>query len=201
MVTLIEQLNRSSAAWAEAMWAVAWQAVVLIGLVAVVCWMLRWQAPALRYWLWLILAAKLLAMPFWRMELPLPAWFGAEPAGAAMLEAASPASASASVASARVPTQMHEDTEVRPSAPAASVSIISTVEWATWLLLVWLAVVVFEMLRVGVQYVRCGDCLMHPGLRRRTPKRWLPSALARWGCLIRRTCAMWASRVRPWCAA
>jgi bla regulator protein BlaR1 len=154
MVTLIEQLNRWSAAWAEATWAVVWQSMILIGLVAAICWMLRWQSPALRYWLWLILAAKLLVMPFWRMELPLPAWFGAEPAGAAVVELAGSAPALEGVASASVPAQLHEPADVRSSAPAESVSIISTVEWATWVLLAWLAVVVFEIVRVVVQYVR-----------------------------------------------
>jgi bla regulator protein blaR1 len=154
MVTLIEQLNRWSAAWAEAMWAVAWQSMILIGLVAAVCWMLRWQSPALRYWLWLILGAKLLVMPLWRMELPAPAWLGSEPPMAtapATIEAASAPSATDTSAVSSVSPKTPEQL---PSPSPATDTALPAATWTTWLLLVWLAVVLFEVFRICVQYMR-----------------------------------------------
>jgi bla regulator protein blaR1 len=154
MALLIEQLNQWSEPWAGAMWAVAWQSVMLIGLVAAACWMLRWQSPALRHWLWLILAAKLLVLPFWRMELPAPAWLGSAPsiatATATIEEPSAPPGAETSEASSVSPTSLAQPPSLSPATDVA----LSAASWTTWLLLVWLAVVLFEVFRVGVQYVR-----------------------------------------------
>jgi bla regulator protein blaR1 len=155
MAVLIEQLNQSSAPWAEAMWAIAWQSLILIGLVAAACWMLRWQSPALRHWLWLILAAKLLVLPFWRMELPAPAWLGSPPAIAtapATIEAASALPTAATAATSAASSVPATSSALLPS--PANDAILPAVTWTTWLLLTWLGVVLFEVFRVGVQYLR-----------------------------------------------
>ena len=151
---LIEQLNRWSAPWAEAMWAVAWQSVILIGLVAAVCWVLRWQSPGLRYWLWLILAAKLLAMPFWRMELPTSTWLGTAPAVATTPATIEAASAPSAAATSAVSSVSPASPEQRPSPSPATDAVLPAATWITWLLLVWLAVVLFEVVRTCVQYMR-----------------------------------------------
>src|SRR5215218_3091476 len=65
-----ESINGVAAQWAEIMWTVSWQFCVLGLAVLVVHWSLRRAAPNWRYWLWQILAIKLLLMPFWTAAAP-----------------------------------------------------------------------------------------------------------------------------------
>lgn len=65
-----ESINRLAARWADAVWAISWQFCVLGLIVLVVHWSLRRAAPNWRYWLWQILAIKLLLMPFWTAAAP-----------------------------------------------------------------------------------------------------------------------------------
>ena len=62
MTPTIETVNRLAGAWAELVWAVAWQSAILVGLFAVVASRLRSSSPGLRYWFWQIAAIKLLVM-------------------------------------------------------------------------------------------------------------------------------------------
>ncbi len=66
----IELVNSLAARWAEIMWAVTWQFCVLGFLVLVIHCTLRRAAPNWRYWLWQVLAIKLLLMPFWTATAP-----------------------------------------------------------------------------------------------------------------------------------
>lgn len=66
----IESVNSLAARWAEMMWAVSWQFCVLGFVVLAAHWLLRRAAPNWRYWLWQILAIKLLLMPFWTATAP-----------------------------------------------------------------------------------------------------------------------------------
>lgn len=68
--THIESLNLLAARWAEMMWAVSWQFCVLGLVVLILHLSLRRAAPNWRYWLWQILAVKLLLMPFWTATAP-----------------------------------------------------------------------------------------------------------------------------------
>lgn len=70
----LELINRSAARWAEIIWAISWQFCCLGLVVLVIHWSLRRAAPTWRYWLWQILAIKLLLMPFWTAAAP---WKGA----------------------------------------------------------------------------------------------------------------------------
>src|SRR5262245_29700204 len=73
MSAFLETLNAVAAGWTERIWAVVWQStilVIVVGLVAVI--LLRRSPPALRYWVWQILAIKILLMPFWSYAIPLP---------------------------------------------------------------------------------------------------------------------------------
>lgn len=74
MTRLIEILNSVSGAWGDLMLAVLWQSTLLAGLFALAAWMLRRSSPAVRYWLWQILAIKLLLMPAWTIAIPLSLW-------------------------------------------------------------------------------------------------------------------------------
>ncbi len=72
MSVLIDALNHLSAAWLALAWAIAWQSTLLALVIAGMCRALRRSPPAVRYWLWQIVAIKLLVMPFWTYELPPP---------------------------------------------------------------------------------------------------------------------------------
>lgn len=65
-----QSVNAVAARWAEIIWAVSWQFCILGLIVVMVHWSLRRAAPNWRYWLWQILAIKLLLMPFWTATAP-----------------------------------------------------------------------------------------------------------------------------------
>ena len=74
MLTTISTLNGWAGGWLGAMFAVLWQSTLLIAIAALVSWCLRRSSPVVRYWLWQIVALKLLLMPFWTFAVPWPAW-------------------------------------------------------------------------------------------------------------------------------
>ena len=63
------------------------------GVATLIAWLLRRSSPVVRYWLWQIVAIKLLLMPFWTFAIPLPSWAESRPPeqSAAFQPAASPA--------------------------------------------------------------------------------------------------------------
>ncbi|HEY2838851.1 MAG TPA: M56 family metallopeptidase [Pirellulales bacterium] len=79
MQSLITTLNDWSAGWSQFMLAVLWQSTLLAAAVGAIAWMARRASPAVRYWLWQIVAIKLLLAPIWTLWLPL-AWLPARDA-------------------------------------------------------------------------------------------------------------------------
>src|SRR5262245_28543952 len=77
MSQFITSLNSVSTAWFNLAVAVLWQSAALAGIAALVAFVLRRCAPAVRYWIWQVVAIKLLLMPFWVVWVPLPAVFSA----------------------------------------------------------------------------------------------------------------------------
>jgi hypothetical protein len=65
MLVVVQTLNRLAAAAGPMALAILWQSAMLAAVVAILTAALRRTAPAARYWLWQILAIKLLLMPFW----------------------------------------------------------------------------------------------------------------------------------------
>lgn len=65
-----EAINAVAARWAETIWAVSWQFGLLGLIVLIAHWSLQRAAPSWRYWLWQILAIKLLLMPCWTAIAP-----------------------------------------------------------------------------------------------------------------------------------
>ena len=65
MQTVIELVNDLSRTWIALTLAVVWQSTVIGLLIALIAGWLPKSSPALRYWLWQILAVKLLLMPCW----------------------------------------------------------------------------------------------------------------------------------------
>src|SRR5262245_65296903 len=73
MSAFLETLNAAAAGWSERIWAVLWQSTILVFAVALVAAILLRRSPtAVRYWVWQILAIKILLMPFWSYAIPLP---------------------------------------------------------------------------------------------------------------------------------
>jgi beta-lactamase regulating signal transducer with metallopeptidase domain len=155
----IARLNTFSAAWLDVMWAVAWQGSLLVAAAAAVCWMLRRQAPALRYWIWMILAGKLLLAPLWTLDVATPVWFREAPR-AAIGEPSRPQSLAAAenlASGARAPRRATSAAEAGPVAPPAAPreahSLVGDAAWSTWLLAAWTLVIFLEAARTARQYV------------------------------------------------
>ncbi|MBA4107960.1 MAG: hypothetical protein C0485_19685 [Pirellula sp.] len=173
MNELVAQLNQWSAAWAGVLWAVAWQSAALALAVGVVCWALRWQSPGLRYWLWLALAAKLLALPLWGVDVAGPSWW---------VEVESAHASGESVRAARLVDESTrprgdvagggqvEIAESPVAAPmAAEPAWHRLVTWASWLCAAWLAGMAFEVARTGWQFrglrrLLAGSCAAEPAV-------------------------------------
>ncbi|HTU23894.1 MAG TPA: hypothetical protein VMF30_00765, partial [Pirellulales bacterium] len=62
--------------WSAQMFAILWQSALLAGIVGLLASLLRRASPALRYWLWQLVALKLLLMPLWSVSFSL-AWLPA----------------------------------------------------------------------------------------------------------------------------
>src|SRR5438105_981756 len=69
---IVDTLNAWSQAWAGPVLTIVWQSTLLAGIVGGISFWLRRASPGLRYWLWQIVAIKLLLMPFWVVWVPLP---------------------------------------------------------------------------------------------------------------------------------
>ena len=155
----IQTLNAWSDGWSGLVWAILWQSTLLVAVVALVAVMLRRAAPAVRYWLWQIVAIKLLLMPFWTMAVPLPSLLP-HATGASEPAASEPALSPALSLASRVPPTTGEPlTPISRAAPAfgvtlqpaASPSALSQISWQSWLLVAWVTVVVFQIARVAWQ--------------------------------------------------
>jgi beta-lactamase regulating signal transducer with metallopeptidase domain len=154
MTSLIESMNPLAERWAAAMTGVLWQSVLLAAIVAAVCWALGRQSPRLRYWIWLVLAAKLLLLPFWSVEIPLPGWNAPN-----ALSAPSTVAVAENVASNA--TTSLPAVEISPAADAPQEiqraprpQWFETMAWQTWLFAAWALVVVVGISRTTWQYVR-----------------------------------------------
>ncbi|HUY92208.1 MAG TPA: M56 family metallopeptidase [Pirellulales bacterium] len=133
--------------------AILWQSTLWAALVAGICRLLRRSAPALRYWCWQIVALKLLVMPWWIVAVPLPGFLAAGATGI------SPRTA--------VTTENREQTPgagmdglFAPPAEAAVVAAQKTpslfdlhrqLTWCSWLVVVWLAGIAWQVGRLVVE--------------------------------------------------
>jgi len=148
MLWAIEALNRWSVEWAALVVALVWQSTLVAALVAFVAYLLRRSSPAARYWLWQIVAIKLLMLPFWTWSVPLP-WLAAEPARPIL------------VAPATVEPIDIAPRQVTASAPSdrQPAWTLDQIGWRAWLLLGWAAVVAAQVVRLAVQHHRLSRLL------------------------------------------
>jgi beta-lactamase regulating signal transducer with metallopeptidase domain len=156
MPEIVEYLNNRAAAWAGTVWAVTWQSMLLALVVGAVAFLLRRSSPAVRYWLWQIVAVKLLIMPFWTLAVPLPSPITrAEP---------SPSPQAAANKAAPLPDDVQPDAlDIEPLAPAAAPQPLgepsrraglAALDWRAWLLIGWTLVVATQVVRIAMQRLR-----------------------------------------------
>lgn len=155
MQGIVDALNRYGADWATLVVAIVWQSTLVALLVAVVAAALSRASPAARYWLWQIVAIKLLIVPLWSWSLALP-WLPASatdpPPAAPLGEPVAVTPIDEKLAAARSPVA-HATGVDRPSRPLAELT------WRGWLFAGWAAIVLVRVGRLAVQRFRLSRLL------------------------------------------
>ncbi len=161
MSTMVLTLNGWAEGWLGAMGAVLWQSSLLVGLAALVAWRLRRSSPVVRYWLWQIVAVKLLLMPFWTFAVPWPSWAQSRPAAqSAVPQPAERPGGDLDRLVLHTPLPLAEGSDPAPDARAASSwNTLTVVTWQAWLLLTWFVVVLLQSVRLLIQRLRLAGFL------------------------------------------
>ncbi|MCX7424847.1 MAG: M56 family metallopeptidase [Planctomycetia bacterium] len=163
MLMKILTLNEWGERWMGAMSAVLWQSVVLVAMAALIAWSLRRSSPVVRYWLWQIVAIKLLLMPFWSLAAPLPSWTTSSPVSplATSRRSEVPRDDSGRMP-LQGPPQWAGDAGVEtPLAGTPIREALATISWRAWLFSAWFAVVFWQFLRLPRQRSRLTRLLRH----------------------------------------
>lgn len=161
MFALIPAMNDVADKWLTMMWAVFWQLAVVVAVATLLAWLLRRSSPVVRYWLWQIVAIKLLLMPFWTFAIPLPSWAEKPPVErSASLQPPvrlDDNSLKPELAKTLPPAKAAEN----PAAPAATPfwEPLTAIGWQAWLLAAWCAVVAWQVMRLFVQRLRLAQLL------------------------------------------
>ncbi len=162
---MINTINRLAEGWFAVMAAVLWQSAVLVMLAAAIAWWLRRSSPVVRYWLWQIVAIKLLLMPFWTFALPLPSW--ARPAPPAQSVVLTPAQGlydgSGRLAANRA-SLTSRGGGLEPDATTASPwEPLFATTWQAWLMSAWCLIVLWQIARLASQRRRLAGLLQQGG--------------------------------------
>ena len=141
MFAIVNFLNHVSTAWATLMLAAVWQSTVLALLVAAVTWRWKHSTPGIRYWLWQIVAFKLLVLPVWTVAIPMPGFFARS-----LPDRPLPPPAARSLALADRPERRPPSVAPKPAEPAPTVLVPPYSAWSglsitTGLMMGWIVVV------------------------------------------------------------
>ncbi len=166
MLTMLQTINGWAEVWLKVMGAVLWQSVLLVAAAALIAWFLRRSSPVVRYWLWQIVAIKLLLMPFWSLAVPLPSWLQRTPPSLpAELQSPEPQppsefadNASRSVRPHSFPMPQSEGREPIPQGPSWR-DVLAMISWQTSLWAAWMLAILWQILRVFRQRLRLGRLL------------------------------------------
>ncbi len=152
MWSLVEVLNRMSESWAGLAWAVVWQATLLAIFVAILARRLARSSPTLRYWIWQVVALKMLVMPLWMVAIPVMAIRAADLSGNVRREGKPavpglvlPATHLRALAGAGRPTATAAGSEPRVAAGAWDIS------WRSWFFLTWLSLMAWRVIVLARQ--------------------------------------------------
>lgn len=165
MADFVARWNVIASVWCERLWAALWQSTLLTVVVALLAALaLRRSSPALRYWVWTILAVKLLVMPFWTYAAQFPNVPFALPMQIADLTHDLAPIETADLP--KIPDVAPQPTgEKAAEAPAiapqagALTSLWNQVTWQSWILLCWAAIVLGQCTRIIWQH-RCLNRLL-----------------------------------------
>ena len=147
-------------------WAERWSALMTAALGQSLLWTalvgaaaaLLWRAsPAVRCWLWRIVAVKLLLVPFWPLALPLawlPSGSAATPAAVDMASAEPMAIDRQIPSIAQPPIAALADEQPEPLPAELSAPPIEPLSWRAWLMIAWAAVVAAQIAAVAWQWAR-----------------------------------------------
>lgn len=165
------------------MLAVLWQSAALSMAIGIVAWLLRRGTPAVRYWLWQIVALKMLVAPVWTLAVPLtwlPDGLTATPAPdmasapieqlkaqtASITDTARPAEVAAAIEPADDDVLSAAARDQRPAAQRAGGSMkrrqIASPAQLTWrggLMLAWAGIVAAQCGVLAVQRLRLARLL------------------------------------------
>lgn len=162
MVSVIHNLNSAAEVGAGLAWAVVWQSTSIIGVAALVAALfLRRAAPAVRFWLWQILAIKLLIMPFWTYALPIPEATLPESMRPLMFETSYTQMNSGETPPPSIMAGSHA---TQPAAIAKEPTRQAPLPQLTWpgaLLAAWILVVALQMTRLFLQRMRLARLLQN----------------------------------------
>jgi beta-lactamase regulating signal transducer with metallopeptidase domain len=153
MSLVLEVIDRWAEAWLSLIWAIVWQSSILALGVGALCWLLRRSTPALRFWLWQLVAIKLLIMPLWTIPVVWPAQ-GSGVGSHNNRVAAFPRgfSTTNTIANLRQPSVSSQGRGTDATNASATVnSIIMPLSWKAWLMMAWAGVVLWQIARVWRQ--------------------------------------------------
>ena len=162
MFALIPTMNDWAERWLTVMWAVVWQLALVVAVATLIAWLLRRSSPVVRYWLWQIVAIKLLLMPFWTFAVPLPSWAENKPpersASFQPPEGFENNAYQAGVSERRF--RRRKPRTRRPRQRAAPFwEPLAAIGWQAWLLLLWCVVVLWQIVRLLGQRLRLARLL------------------------------------------
>jgi beta-lactamase regulating signal transducer with metallopeptidase domain len=178
MQALVTNLNAWSADWSQFMLAVLWQSTLLAAAIGVIAWLARRASPAVRYWLWQIVAIKLLLAPIWTLGLPL-AWLPSnEPVQKVANDVNSNAQPSAIERTFEndgaivandgplLPLASDPEDDTAKSAVRSpnskrvgKTAVAASLGWMAWLMIAWGTLVACQSLLLAWQRVRLGRLL------------------------------------------
>jgi beta-lactamase regulating signal transducer with metallopeptidase domain len=152
MTSVIDSLNAWSEHAVHLAWLGVWQSTLLAALVAFLCWCFRRSSPALRFWLWQIVAVKLLILPFWTLSIPAPAVLESKPVAPPAEKTADDGSPDGRSVAAEMPSLRAAAPAVpgreTPSSPLGSwleALGVNRLGWPAWLVLAWSGVVLWQV--------------------------------------------------------
>ncbi len=161
MLPMIPAMNDWAEGWLRMTWAVVWQLALLVAVATLVAWLLRRSSPVVRYWLWQIVAIKLLLMPFWTFAIPLPSWAESKPPE--RLASFQPqeklgGDALKPLLPSPLPSGITPDAAGTPHT-APFWEPLAVIGWQAWLLLTWCVVVLWQVVRLLGQRLRLAKLL------------------------------------------
>ena len=161
MLPMISAMNDWAEGWLTVTWAIIWQVAVVVAVATLIAWLLRRSSPVVRYWLWQIVAIKLLLMPFWTFAIPLPSWAeNKPPERSASVEP--PEKLDGKAYKPPLPPPLPSGTT--PDAAGAPHAApfwesLAAIGWQAWLLLTWSVVVLWQIVRLLGQRLRLAKLL------------------------------------------